>query len=108
MQINEPLLTPAPDAMLDGHDYYDTGNRHRLSLIVEHIVEHMAGCVCKHISKRLSCETCKDALLAAKSRSLLLMRQLSGQLFMASQDAFNVCKIGERCFRFAYESDLNI
>ena len=27
---------------------------------------------------------------------------------MASQDAINVCKIAERCFRFAYESDLEV
>ena len=83
-----------------------------LTVIAYHYMQNtllkcIAGCACKHISKRLSCETCKDALLAEYSKSLLLLRKLRGKLFMASQDAVTVCKIAERCFR-SYESDLGV
>ena len=53
-QINEFLLTPASNTMLDGNDYCNTCIRNHLSLYTEHIVEYLAGCAMKHISKSLS------------------------------------------------------
>ena len=67
---------------------------------VEDIVSYISGFVVKGLKKFVNCSKCLNYLESEESASLLQKRKTFGRLVKASKFVINLCKEGEKFFRF--------